>query len=151
LIALAGSEELNMDRRGRAHILVGLAEVKLKRGLLTEAEDYLRRASEAAEATGERIVLAEVRVLRAQLEERNGNRALADDNFKTAIRILEELGMPDRLRDAHMAYAELLDARQDVAAASRHWKQAAEIGVLAALGLSWVGAPAGAEAKGSLA
>jgi hypothetical protein len=50
-----------------------------------------------------------------------------------------------------MGYAELLDARDDIVAASRHWKQAAEIGVVAALGLTWTGARAGAEAKGSLA
>ena len=151
LIALAGSQELNMDRRGRAHILVGLADVKLKRGHLTEAEDYLRRACEAAEATEERIVLAEVRVLLAQLEERKGNRQLADDHFGTAIQILEELGMPDRLRDAHMEYAEVLEERHDLVAAVRHWKQGAEIGVVAALGLTWVGAKTEAEAKDSLA
>jgi len=151
LTALAGSEELKMDRRGRAHILVGLGEVNLRRGHLTEADQYLQQASEAAEATGERIVLAEVRVLLAQLEERKGNRRLADDHFGKAIQILEELGMPDRLRDAHMEYAEILEARQDLVAALRHWKQGAEIGVVAALGLTWVGAGAGAEAKGSIA
>ncbi len=149
LRALAGSEDLNMDRRGRAHILVGLGDVKLRKGHLTEASEYLLQASNAAEASGERIVLAEVRMLRAQVEERKGNRRLADDHFGDAIKILEELGMADRLRDAHMSYAELLEARQDLVAASRHWKQAAEIGVVAALGLSWVGAGARAEAKGS--
>ena len=151
LTALAGSEELNMDRRGRAYILVNLGEVELRKGHLTEANEYLVQASNAAEATGERIVLAEVRGLLAQLEERNGNPRLADDHFEIAFQILEDLGMPDRLRDAHMSYAELLDARQDVVAASRHWKRAAEVGVVAALGLSWVGSGAGAEARGSLA
>jgi tetratricopeptide (TPR) repeat protein len=151
LRALAGSDELNMGRRGRAHILVGLGDVKLRKGDVAEADEYLLQASNAAEATGERIVLAEVRMLRAQLEERKGNRRLADDYFGHAIQILEELGMPDRLRDAHMSYAELLDARSDVHAASRHWKQAAEIGVVAALGLTWVGTRNGAEARDSLA
>jgi tetratricopeptide (TPR) repeat protein len=151
LDALEGSSELSIDRRGRAHILASLGEVKLRRGLLAEANEYLLKAIDAAETTGERIVQAEARVLLGQLKERQGNPQLADQHFDDAIRIFEELGMTDRLRDAHMAYAELLDARQDVAAASRHWKQAAEIGVLAALGLSWVGTRAGAEAKRSLA
>jgi len=140
-----------MDRRGRAHILVGLGEVKLRKGQLTEANEYLLQAFGAAEATGERIVLAEARMLRAQLEERNGNRSVADDDFGNAIRILEELGMPHRLRDAHMEYAELLEARQDLIAALRHWKQGAEIGKVAATGLAWAGTAAGAEARGSLA
>ncbi len=151
LKALAGSNELKMDRRGRGYVLTNLGEVYLRRNELSQARDCLEQALEVAEAVGERIVLANARVLLGQLEERNGNRSLADDSFKTAIRILEELGMPDRLRDAHMNYAELLDARQDLAAASRQWKQAAEIGVLAALGLTLVGARAGTEAKGSLA
>jgi len=151
LNALEGSNELNIDRRGRAHILASLGEVKLRRGLLAEATDYLLQSIDAAETTGERIVQAYARVLLGQLEERKGNRPPADQHFNDAFRILEELAMPDRLRDAHMSYAELLDARHDVVAASRHWKQAAEIGVVAALGLTWKGAGAGAEAKGSLA
>ncbi|HEX9098310.1 MAG TPA: tetratricopeptide repeat protein [Candidatus Dormibacteraeota bacterium] len=151
LKALAGSSDWKMDRRGRGYILANLGEVYLRRDELSQARDYLEQALEVAQAVGERIVLANARLLLGRLEERTGNRSLADDNFETAIRILEELGMPDRLRDAHMSYAELLDARQEVAAASRHWKQAAEIGVLAALGLTFVGARAGAEAKGSLA
>jgi tetratricopeptide (TPR) repeat protein len=151
LKALAGSNELKMDRRGRGYILTNLGEVYLRRDELSQAMDYLEQALEVAHAVGERIVLANARVLLGQLEERKGNRRLADDHFGSAIAILEELGMPDRLRDAHMNYAELLDAREDVVAASRHWKQAAEIGVVAALGLTWLGAGAGADAKGSLA
>jgi len=151
LKALAGSNDLKMDRRGRGYILTNLGEVYLRRNDLSPARDYLEQALEVAEGVGERIVLANARVLLGQLEERKGNRRLADDHFGNAIHILEELRMPDRLRDAHMEYAELLDARQDVFVASRHWKQAAEIGVVAALGLTWAGEGAGAEVKGSLA
>src|SRR5712691_7908590 len=151
LKALAGSDELKMDRRGRGYILTNLGEVHLRRNEESQARDYLEQALEAAEAVGERIVLANARLLLGHLEERKGNRRLADDHFGSSIQILEELGMPDRLRDAHMEYAELLEARQDLVAALRHWKQGAEIGVVAALGLTWIGAQAGADAKGSLA
>jgi tetratricopeptide (TPR) repeat protein len=151
LKALAGSNDLKMDRRGRGYILTNLGEVYLRRNDLSPARDYLEQALEVAQGVGERIVLANARVLLGQLEERKGNRRLADDHFGSAIHILEELRMPDRLRDAHMEYAELLDARQDLVAASRHWKQAAEIGVVAALGLTWTGEGAGAEVTGSLA
>jgi len=59
--------------------------------------------------------------------------------------------MPDRLRDAHMEYAEVLEGRHDLVAALRHWKQGAEIGRIAALGLPWTGTAAGAAVKDSLA
>jgi tetratricopeptide (TPR) repeat protein len=151
LKALEGSSELNMERRGRGHILISLGEVMLRRGQLAEANAYLVQSMDAGKATGERIVMAEARVLLAQVEERKGNLPLADDHFEAAIRIFEELRMPDRLRDAHMEYAELLEARSDLVGALRHWKQGAEIGRIAALGLPWTGAAAGAEIKESLA
>ena len=151
LNALERSSELNIDRRGRGHILNSLGEVKLRRGQLQEANEYLVESLEASHATGERIVQAEARVLLGQVEERKGNMPLADAHFETAIRIFEELRMPDRLRDAHMEYAELLEGRHDLVAAVRHWKQGAEIGRIAALGLPWTGTAAGVEAKGSLA
>ena len=151
LKALAGSDELKMDRRGRGYILTNLGEVYLRRNDLSAARDYLEQALEVAEAVGERIVLANARVLLGRLEERKGNPRLADDYFGNAIGILEELSMPDRLRDAHMEYAEVLEGRSDLVAALRHWKQGAEIGKVAATGLTWAGTAAGAEAEGSLA
>jgi tetratricopeptide (TPR) repeat protein len=137
LKALAGSRELSMDRRGVGFILANLGDVHLRRGDIAEAESYLTQALEVAEAIPERIVVANARVLLGKVDERRGNAALADGHFETAIRILEELGMPDRLRDAHIEYAELLETREDVGSAYRHWKLAAEIGKMASLGVSW--------------
>jgi tetratricopeptide (TPR) repeat protein len=151
LHALEGSSDLNIDRRGRGFILASLGEVMLRRGQLAEANEYLVQSMDAGKATGERIVLAEAHVLLAQVEERKGNIPLADDHFEAAIRNFEELRMPDRLRDAHMEYAELLEARHDLVAALRHWKQGAETGRIAALGLPWTGATIGAEIVESLA
>ncbi|OLD26436.1 MAG: hypothetical protein AUJ02_02505 [Chloroflexi bacterium 13_1_40CM_3_65_12] len=141
--ALGGATELSLDRRGRGFILTNLGDVYLRKGLLAEAAVLLTQAVELGEATGERIVQAEAHVLLGQLQEREGKLRASDDHFEAAIRILEELDMPDRLRDAHMDYAELLDGRQDTAAASRHWKRAAEIGKAAALGVRWTAAAAG--------
>jgi tetratricopeptide (TPR) repeat protein len=138
LKALAGSTDLNMDRRGHGYILANLGDLHLRRGELSEAETYLHQALELAEAIPERIVIANSRILLGKLDERQGNEALADTQFETAIRILEDIGMPDRLRDAHMDYAEVLDARDDTVAAARHWKLAAEIGKMASLGVSWL-------------
>src|SRR5260370_9578039 len=137
LKALAGSNELKMDRRGHGFILTTLGDVHLRRGELADAEAYLAQALELAQEIPERIVVASARVLLGKLSERQGNEALADTQFETAIRILEEIGMPDRLRDAHMEYAEVLDARDDSASGARHCKLAAEIGKMASLGVSW--------------
>jgi len=142
LKALAGSNELKMDRRGHGYILANLGDVHLRRGQLAESEAYLTQALELAEAVPERIVAANARVLLGKLAERQGDAAVADGHFEASIRILEELGMSDRLRDAHMEYAEVLDARDGAASAARHWKLAAEIGKMASLGLSWSGSAA---------
>ena len=142
LKALAGSNELKMDRRGHGFILTTLGDVHLRRGELADAEAYLAQALELAQEIPERIVVASARVLLGKLSERQGNEALADTQFETAIRILAEIGMPDRLRDAHMEYAEVLDARDDSASGARHWKLAAEIGKMASLGVSWSGSAA---------
>jgi tetratricopeptide (TPR) repeat protein/transcriptional regulator with XRE-family HTH domain len=151
LKALAGSSEVNMDRRGRGYILASLGEVKLRRGRPAEARSYLKDSLDEGESSGERIVQAEAHVRLGQLEEREGKQRLCDDHLETAIRILEGLNMPERLRDAHMDYAELLEARQDIAAALQHWKRAAELGKAAALGIKLTRAASSSEFEESLA
>jgi transcriptional regulator with XRE-family HTH domain len=99
---------------------------------LQKAKSYLAKALAAGQPKHEPSVQAEVRMLVGQVEEWCGNSANADEQFETAIRILEQLNAPELLRDAHMAYAELLEARQDIPAAAHHWKLAAEICRLAA-------------------
>jgi tetratricopeptide (TPR) repeat protein len=133
--ALTGSTELQIDRRGRGYILAGLGEVNLRKGRLEEARRYISEAQEAGNATGEQVVLVDAHILRGELEERLSHPHEADEHFDTAIRILEGLQMPHRLRDCHMKYAESLYARGNVEAAALHWKSAAEIGKLASLGL----------------
>jgi tetratricopeptide (TPR) repeat protein len=132
--ALTGSNELHLDRRGRGYILANLGEVNLRRGHLEAARRYLSEAWEAGNAVGERVVLAAVHELQGELEARLGHLQLADENFESAIGILEGLEMPDRLRDCHMKYAESLYARGNIDSAALHWKSAAETGRLASLG-----------------
>jgi tetratricopeptide (TPR) repeat protein len=135
LTALAGADELKMNRRGRGFILANLGEVSWKKGRLDEARRYLNEALEAGEAFGERIVLTEARVLLGRLDEEIGDRRSADDHFLEAIRMLEGLEMPNRLRDCHMAYAQILEDRGDLRGAIQHLRLAAEIAKAAALGI----------------
>jgi len=90
---------------------------------------------EVGSLVGEQVVVATTHGLFGQLESRLGDLQKAREHFDTAIRILEALGMPDRLRECHIACAESLYEHGDVAAAALHWKAAAEIGRLVALGL----------------
>src|ERR1700682_6543031 len=136
LKASAGAEELSIDRRGRGYVLTSLADVSLRKGRLEEARGYLEQAVQAGEAAGERGCLAQVHVLQAQLDEMLDKTQAADQHFEAAIQILGELEMPNRLRDCHMAYANMLEARGELSVAARHWKLAAEIGKAATLGVA---------------
>jgi tetratricopeptide (TPR) repeat protein len=135
--ALAGSTALQMDRRGRGYILAGLGEVSLRRGQPEQARQQLDEALDAGRAVGEQLLVGAAHSLLGQLESRHGELKLASEHFDIAIRIFEQLDMPDRLRDCQMAYAESLYAREEFASAALHWKAAAEIGRLSALGLQW--------------
>jgi tetratricopeptide (TPR) repeat protein len=136
LKAFAGTEELSIDRRGRGYVLANLADINLRKGRLDEARRYLIEAAQAGEACGERACLAQVHVLHGQMEEMLDRTQAADQHFEAAIEILSELEVPNRLRDCHMDYANLLEARGELNAAARHWKLAAEIGKAAALGVA---------------
>jgi len=100
---------------------------------LLRAKNDLSEALAAGEANRERSVQAKVCMVLGQVEEWCGNVAGADEQFATAIQILERLGKPVLLRDAHMTYAELLESRLAISAAAHHWKLAAEIGKLASV------------------
>jgi tetratricopeptide (TPR) repeat protein len=124
-----------MDRRGRGQILANLGEVSLRRGQLEQARQQLVEALDAGTVVGEQVVVASAHELLGQLESRCGEIELASEHFDSAIRILEALDMPDRLRDCHMVCAEALYERGEIESAALHWRSAAEIGRLAALGL----------------
>lgn len=104
---------------------------------LQKANQILAKALAAGDATRDPSVQAKVCMVLGQIDEWCGNIVRADEQFEKAIRTLERIGKPEQLRDAHMAYAELLDSRQAIARAAQHWKMAAEIGRLIALGVDW--------------
>jgi tetratricopeptide (TPR) repeat protein len=119
LKALTGAEELHINRRGRGFILTGLGDVCFRTGRPEESRRYLEAAIEVGDAFGERIVMADASILLGRLEESLGNPRPADAHYRSAIRALEEIKMPIRLRDCHVEYAEVLEARGDMRAAYR--------------------------------
>jgi len=58
-------------------------------------------------------------MLLGRLEEGLGDTRSADDLYGAAIRALREIEMPNRLRDCHIEYAQMLEARGDMRAAYR--------------------------------
>ena len=110
--ALAGSAALDIDRRGRGYILANLGEVSLLRGQFELARRQLGEALDAGAIVGEKVVVANAHVLLGKLESRQGgDLKLASEHFDEAIRVLEALDMPDRLRDCHIAAAESMYER----------------------------------------
>jgi tetratricopeptide (TPR) repeat protein len=126
LKALAGAQELHINRRGLGYILANLGDVCSRQGRTDEARGYLNQALAAGEEFGERIVLADAEVLLGKLDEKLGNPQSADGHFLVAIRCLEEIEMPNRLRDCHLDYAEVLERRGDFRAALRQLRLAIE-------------------------
>jgi len=106
------------------------------RKLMQTAKLYLSQALANSPATRAPSAQAKVCMMLGQIEEWSGNSDRADAQFKLAIQILDELGEPGELRDAHMAYADVLESRGSLGPAGRHWKKAAVIGRMAALGLA---------------
>jgi hypothetical protein len=63
----------------------------------------------------------------ALLHERSGHREVADKEFGVAMRLFQREGLLDRLAESHASYADVLEARGDTRAASKHWKEAAKL------------------------
>jgi tetratricopeptide (TPR) repeat protein len=124
LKALAGAEELHINRRGRGYILANLGDLCMRTGRIEEARRYLQGALEVGEAFGERIVLADAAMLLGRLEEGLGHPRSADDHYRSAICALEEIEMPNRLRDCHVEYAQVLEDRGDIRGALRQLQSA---------------------------
>lgn len=119
--AQAGTE------RAKSHVLLSLAELQLKTGRPAEATATAREAIALATRLKEGLAEASGHQLLGRLHERMGKRALADRAFGAAIRNLRRDHLVERLAEAHAGYAEVLEARGDSGAASRHWKQAAKL------------------------
>jgi tetratricopeptide (TPR) repeat protein len=121
-------ERHGIHDRGRGYALWALGELQLRRGSLADAMDLGLETVAAGQAQREPVVAAGgMQVVGAALAGM-GMAAEADREFEQALTILESLDQPLRLRDAHMAYAAVLEARDDVTAAMRHWRTAAELG-----------------------
>jgi tetratricopeptide (TPR) repeat protein len=109
---------------GKAQVFLSAAEIWLARSDLDTARDYALRALEVAERCGEPANIADSHRWLGVLSAASDDDAGADAEFGQALAGLEALGAGERLSRCHLAYAEILERRGDIAAANNHLKLA---------------------------
>ncbi len=123
--ALELCDEHEFERRGRAHVLNSIGELHLARGEPELARTHLLRSLDAAQSMGERDSEATARHLLGsaclQLDEEDA----AHGWFTSAIELLTQLDLPERLRACSTEYAELLCRRGRVDESIAYWRIAA--------------------------
>lgn len=121
--AIALFEEVGVEM-GKAQFLLSLCEIFLARSDLHDAEDCAIRALDIAERCEEPANVADCHRWLGRVSAARGEDARADAEFALALAGLEALGATERLSRCHLAYAEILEKRGDLASANDHLKQA---------------------------
>lgn len=132
--ALELCERHDVHRLLRAHVLDSVAELHLARGEAGEAEILLRRAIEAATSMHEPHSEATARHLLARALLQLGDEEGSDRSFADAIGLLQQLSLPERLRDCAQEYAELLYRRGRLEESIAYWRIAVAAGADATAG-----------------
>jgi len=121
--ALAIFEHENVER-GRSHVLLALASVKVERQQIDAAQGHAEAGHRLAQKLDERSSEAEANEILGRIAAMRGDWPESDRRFGTALSLLSDLQVPERLMSCHAAYARTLEARGDTASAMEHWKQA---------------------------
>ena len=121
--SLSICEEMGIEH-GKANVLLSLASLDLTEERLESATAYLDKAIELTSGLGELSSLAEARQLLAHVAHHSGDPERTDREFQAIFTILEQMGVPKRLTEAHAAYANILEERGATAAAIHHWRLA---------------------------
>ena len=121
--ALRLFDELEQDA-GRAHVLMSMAELELARSNHVAAMDLALAAREVAERVGETLNVGEARAWAARVLEAQGDPEAADLEFEAGLKLLDEVGIPERRMRNRAVYADILEARGDLAGANRQLRLA---------------------------
>jgi len=108
---------------GKSEVLASLAELEFGEGRYETAAATARRSLELAMRLGEKSTASEGFMLLARIASRRGRDDEVDHAFARALELGERIG-GHRLSRIHEAYAELLEARGDLATANLHLKKA---------------------------
>jgi tetratricopeptide (TPR) repeat protein len=108
----------------KASVLMSLCEMSLARPDVEEARRYAAEALAVATRASEPGNVAEAHVWLGRVAAAEEDDSAADAEFQMAFGTLEQLGVRERLLRSHVLYAEILEARGDLAGANRHLRQA---------------------------
>jgi tetratricopeptide (TPR) repeat protein len=126
--ALELCDEHDLQRIGRAYVLNSIGELHLARREPGLACTHLLRSLEIAMSQGERNAEATARHLLGSAYLQLDDEESAHTYFTTAIDLLEQLDVPERLRACATEYAELLYARGRLVESIAYWRIAAGAG-----------------------
>jgi tetratricopeptide (TPR) repeat protein len=108
----------------KASVLMSLCEMSMARPDVEEARRYAAEALAVATRASEPGNVAEAHVWLGRVAAAEQDDSAADAEFQMAFGTLEQLGVRERLLRSHVLYAEILEARGDLAGANRHLRQA---------------------------
>lgn len=120
----AALESAGASPQARAHALLMLADLRLHQEQMEEALMAAQEASILATTAGDRVLLAEVKVMLGRLSEARGETRETDSNFWQAMSLYRELGVREQLTEAQAEYADILQKRGDLEGAHRLLKDA---------------------------
>ena len=109
----------------KAAVLLSLSELALAESELDEAARFAQEALDLATRLSEESYVSDAHVWLGRIAAAHDDHGTADAEFAAAFDVLENLGAPaERSSRAHADYAEILEARGDMAGAVQHLKQA---------------------------
>jgi hypothetical protein len=109
---------------GKSHVILSLAELVLARHDLVEAEKLCREAVDLAERLSEFAAIAEAHFWLAKVAEARADEQAVDAEFAAAFEAFGREPGKGRAARYHAMYAEILEARGDLAGANRELKLA---------------------------
>ena len=118
-------DDYGIRQRARSYGLLTLGEIHLMQGG-ADTRGILDEALRVAESEDQPVAVACAHQLLGRLAGRDGNRDEAVSEFEQALRRLEGLKMPERLRDCLIEYATYVEGLGE--SASQIWKRAALVG-----------------------
>jgi tetratricopeptide (TPR) repeat protein len=106
----------------RANFLLSMCELQWLRGDRTAAESWAQKALDLATRASEQLNIGESHLWLGRIAEARGDARQTDSEFSTTFELLKD--STERSSRAHALYGELLEARGDLGAAIRQFKQA---------------------------
>lgn len=126
LIGVSQEAEARQDRLSLAGANVQLASWSIAHGELSQAEQFVGRAQEQAEAFGETLIGADAQLLAGELAYRRQDYIVGDRFFEAGLAMLERAGAREDLVEHLAHYAQLLEERNCIQKALSYWKRAYE-------------------------